>query len=125
MKPLFYAIKYHGFQMRKFSLTPFVVHPIRVSKKMNSKLFKTVALLHDLVEDTSCTLEDLECFGQEVVEAVDAITHRDGESYQEYIKRLSHNKIASAVKLEDIKDNLNDRPSEHFKKKIKFALEIL
>ncbi len=67
-----------------------------------------VAVLHDAVEDTELELRHLveKGYDPEVVEAVDAITHRDGESYDEYIERLATNEIARRVKVADLQENL-------------------
>ena len=67
-----------------------------------------VAVVHDLIEDGLCTLEDLEKAGasKEVLEAVDYITRREDEVYSDYISRCKQNKIARMVKLEDLKVNI-------------------
>jgi len=67
--------------------------------------------LHDVVEDTDWTLERLreEGFSDEVLEAVDCLTHRGGESYQEFVERVRANPIARQVKIADLEDNMNIR----------------
>jgi len=67
------------------------------------------AVLHDVVEDTGWTLEQLreEGFSDEVLRAVDCLTHRDGESYQEFVERVQTNPIARQVKIADLEDNMN------------------
>ena len=73
-----------------------------------------VSLLHDCVEETWVTLGFLEDrFPDEIVDAVDALTRREDETYRQYIKRLCRNDIAREVKKEDIKDNL--RPERMYK----------
>jgi (p)ppGpp synthase/HD superfamily hydrolase len=69
----------------------------------------TVAVLHDVVEDTAMTLDDLrrEGFSKEVILAVERLTHRDGENYEEYIERVRQNPAARSVKLADLEDNMN------------------
>jgi len=69
------------------------------------------AVLHDVVEDTDWTLERLrrEGFPEEVLEAVDCLTHRDGESYEEFVERVQTNPIARQVKIADLEDNMNIR----------------
>lgn len=78
---------------------------------VNADKLVCVAALHDVVEDTDMTLEDLLeiGFSKEVVEAVDAITKRafTKESYEEYLDRVSKNKIATIVKIADLKDNMD------------------
>ncbi|MBW8381746.1 MAG: GTP pyrophosphokinase, partial [Youngiibacter sp.] len=66
------------------------------------------ATLHDLVEDTDITLQDLKDLGfkEEIVAAVDALTKRDDEKYMDYVKRATEDPIAIKVKLSDLVDNL-------------------
>ena len=72
---------------------------------------KIVALLHDVIEDTPVTAEDLrrEGFDEAVLAAVDCLTHRNGESYADYVVRCKGNVIARRIKLADLEDNA--RPS--------------
>ncbi len=67
-----------------------------------------VALLHDVVEDTPITLDDLrdKNYSDEIVVAIDALTRRTGETYSAYIERLSNNKLARRVKIADLRHNL-------------------
>lgn len=66
-----------------------------------------VAFLHDVIEDSNLTIEDLYAFDEGIVLAVDAMTRRGNESYQDYIVRCGENSIARVVKMEDLKDNMN------------------
>ena len=88
---------------------PYYLHPFAVADAVDGELAKTVAYLHDVVEDTDATLEWLEGqgFSAEVVEAVDAITRREDEEYFDYIERVGRNEVASAVKAADLKHNLD------------------
>lgn len=90
---------------------PYIKHPLRVMKKVSGDRAKMVAVLHDTVEDTDLTLQDLKDagFDDDVVDAVDRITKRKGESYTSYISRVKGNPLSRIVKLADISDNL-DRP---------------
>jgi hypothetical protein len=67
------------------------------------------AVLHDTVEDTKLTLEDLRREGlpEHVIEAVDCLTRKEGEEYDDFIKRVKTNRIARNVKLSDLKDNMD------------------
>ena len=87
---------------------PYYLHPIYVALNVSNEDEKIVALLHDVVEDTDITLDDLrrEGFSDEIVNAVDAITHRD-ESYELYIQKVKTNTIATVVKIADIKHNMD------------------
>lgn len=87
---------------------PYVTHPRRVAASVAGTTAKVVALLHDVVEDgPGWTLERLkaEGFSDEVVAAVDALTHRDGEDYFDAVRRAGANPIAREVKLADLADN--------------------
>lgn len=120
----FIAHKHNG-QVRRNG-NPYIIHPIRVSLEMSNELEKITALLHDVIEDTDTTLEEIGfLFGFEIAIAVEALTKRKGESYHDYILRVKENKIATAVKIADISDNLSDSPSDRAIEKSAIALEIL
>jgi (p)ppGpp synthase/HD superfamily hydrolase len=78
---------------------------------MATEAERTAAVLHDVVEDTPHTLDNLRALGfsEEVVQAVDNLTHRDDEPYDAYVERAASNPIARAVKLADLEDNLDLR----------------
>ena len=86
---------------------PYILHPVNVAKRVKGKERKIVALLHDIVEDTEISLDKLEKmgFGDEIVEAVKAITKTKGEEYADYLKRVKNNDIAKDVKLADLAHN--------------------
>lgn len=88
---------------------PYILHPIAVAGRMDTELEKVVALLHDVVEDTSITLHDLELagFGEDVLAAIDAITKRPGEPYDSYIERVKQNRTACRVKIQDLRHNID------------------
>ncbi len=90
---------------------PYILHPIRVMLRMNSDLDRTVAILHDVIEDTPVTLESLRQQGypQGVIEALECLTRRDGESYDRYLDRVETNPIAQRVKMADLEDNMDWR----------------
>lgn len=85
----------------------YIFHPLHVAAHTKGRKAKTVALLHDVVEDSDITLDDLKKagFNDEIVEAVAAITKIKGEAYGLYLKRVKSNKIARAVKLADLAHN--------------------
>ena len=86
----------------------YILHPITVALHCKTNEEKTVALLHDVVEDTAITLDDLrKYFPERIVEAVDAITMRKEEKTArwDYIQRVKRNRIARRVKTEDLKHN--------------------
>lgn len=86
----------------------YLTHPVRVAECLVDEE-EIVALLHDVVEDTAYTVADLarEGFSDAVIEAIRAITRGEGEPYEAYIRRLGQNPIARAVKLADLRDNLD------------------
>jgi len=87
---------------------PFILHPIHIMMKMSSIEEKIVAILHDIVEDTSITLLTIEKqFGIVVRDAIDAISRRKGEDYNNYIKRVKENSLATKVKLVDLRHNMD------------------
>lgn len=90
---------------------PYILHPLRVMHRMQSQAEMTAAVLHDVVEDTDFTLADLREAGYsaEVVEAVDRLSRRENETYEEYIERLKPNPLARKVKLADLEDNMDVR----------------
>ncbi|HEX8190116.1 MAG TPA: HD domain-containing protein [Pyrinomonadaceae bacterium] len=90
---------------------PYLLHPLRMMLRMDTEAAMMAAVLHDVVEDTEWTLERLReaGFSEEVLEAVDCLTHREGESYQEFVERVRTNPVARLVKIADLEDNMNVR----------------
>ena len=86
---------------------PYVFHPFHLAEQMDTEETVTAALLHDVVEDTDYTLEDLRAMGfpDPVLEALSLLTHDPSVPYMEYVKRLKNNPIARAVKLADLTHN--------------------
>ncbi len=86
---------------------PYVFHPFHLAEQMTDEATTVVALLHDVVEDTDTTFEDLEKqgFGEEIISALKLLTHNDNTPYMDYVAEIKNNKIASAVKLADLKHN--------------------
>lgn len=100
------AKKAHKGQVDKNGVD-YIQHPMKVASYVETDEEKTVAYLHDVVEDTSVTLRDLEEMGfpVDIVRAVDCITKREGEPLQEYFKRIISSDFAFVVKLADMKHN--------------------
>ena len=86
---------------------PYIFHPIHVAEQMDDEASTIVALLHDVVEDTEVTFDDLrkEGFGEEVMAALELLTHEDGVPYYDYIRKIKSNEIATKVKLADLTHN--------------------
>ena len=85
----------------------YIKHPEKVASFVKTDEEKAVAYLHDVIEDTELTLEDLYeyDFSKEILEAVDVITKKRGEDYQSYLNSVKKNKLARAVKLADLRHN--------------------
>ena len=91
---------------------PYIFHPYHIAEQMDDEVSCTVALLHDVVEDTPITLSDLEqIFPAQVVEIVRLLTHDEGVDYFDYIREIKKNPIATKVKLEDLKHNSDESRS--------------
>ena len=85
---------------------PYVFHPFHVAEQMDDEITTVVALLHDVVEDTGHTLEELgKEYPAEVTEALALLTHDSDVPYQDYIARIRPNPVARAVKLADLRHN--------------------
>jgi Guanosine polyphosphate pyrophosphohydrolases/synthetases len=132
-KAIIIAAKAHDGQTDKGG-NPYILHPIRLMLNALNEQEKIVALLHDVVEDSEITLDDLrnEGFSEEIIEAVDRLTRRPTETYDEFIERIEDNDIARRVKILDLLDNSMmsriKNPSEkdlERLKKYRKALEIL
>lgn len=96
----------HKDQVDKTGL-PYVFHPFHLAEQMTDEISTVCALLHDVVEDTEYTLEDLSAMGfpDEVIKVLGLLTHEDGVPYMEYVERISHDPIAVRVKLADLRHN--------------------
>ncbi len=86
---------------------PYVFHPFHLAEQMKTEETTIVALLHDVVEDSDYTLEDLKEFGFSgaVTDAVALMTHADDVEYMDYVRKIKDNPIAKAVKLADLRHN--------------------
>lgn len=88
---------------------PYVFHPFHVAESMPDEITTCVALLHDIIEDTDVTAEYLkeQGFPEEIITAVETMTHSENVSYFDYIKRIKANRIASIVKISDLRHNMD------------------
>lgn len=86
---------------------PYVFHPFHLAEQMETETEVACALLHDVVEDTDYSFEDLREMGfpNEIIEVLTLLTHEKGVPYMDYVKRLSTNPIARKIKLADLKHN--------------------
>ena len=85
---------------------PYIFHPLHLAEQMDDEISCCVALLHDTVEDTDITFEELEAvFPEAVMEPLRLLTHRKNVPYLEYVKNIKQNPVAVKVKLADIAHN--------------------
>lgn len=125
------AFMFHDGQRDKGDY-PYICHPLHVAEQMDDEESTVVAILHDVVEDTTCTLAHLSYFfPQSILDAIDAITRREDEEYFDYIHRVAENEIAKKVKIADLHHNLDEsrlykhKLPENLKGRYKKALSIL
>ena len=99
------AYKAHHGQL-DYNGIPYIFHPIHLAEQMDDEYSCCVALLHDTVEDTDVTLEELKTtFPKEVTDAVALMTHEKGTDYFDYVRAIKENPIARKVKLADLAHN--------------------
>lgn len=107
---------HHG-QLDK-SGVPYVFHPIHLAEQMHTEEECIVALLHDVVEDTEITFEQLEKeFSDTVIQALKLLTHDDSVEYMDYIRNMKDNPIAKNVKLADLRHNSDNTRLEKLTEK--------
>ena len=96
----------HREQVDKTGL-PYVFHPFHLAEQMKDEATTVCALLHDVVEDTDYTLEDLHAMGfpADVVDALALLTHDPAVPYMDYVKEIAKNPIARKVKMADLRHN--------------------
>lgn len=88
---------------------PYVFHPFHLAEQMDDEETTITALLHDIVEDTNTTFEDLRelGFSDNVINALKLMTHDKNVDYFEYVKNISKNPIARKVKIKDLEHNMD------------------
>lgn len=87
----------------------YILHPLRLMLRFEDPEAQVVAVLHDVLEDSPITEAELAAqgFAAPILAALVCLTKREGEPYEDFIRRLAPNPLARRVKIEDIKDNLN------------------
>jgi (p)ppGpp synthase/HD superfamily hydrolase len=106
------AVRAHrGQRDRGRPALPYVTHPLRVMSAFDEPELQMIAVLHDVAEDTVYDLERLREEGvpEPVLEAVDALTKRNGEDLEQYWSRVRVDPLALKVKLVDVDDNADPR----------------
>lgn len=123
---------HHG-QVDKGGL-PYIFHPYHLAEQMHDEISCCAALLHDVVEDTDVTMEDLaKEFPEEVIDVLKLLTHRKGVPYFDYVRKIKENPIAVRIKLADIAHNsdqsrcpgLTEEQLAYFRSKYEKAKAIL
>ena len=104
------AVEAHRGQREKAG-QPYILHVLRVMFRLDPEVERIVGVLHDVVEDTGRSFDDLRRLGysEEVLAALDCVTKRDGEGYEQFVERAASNPVARRVKLADLEDNMDLR----------------
>lgn len=132
-KALKLCFESHKEQVDKSGM-PYVFHPFHLAEQMTDEATTVVALLHDVIEDTELTFEDLQQqgFGEEIITALKHLTHDDNTPYMDYIAEIKKNHIATKVKLADLRHNSDltrldivDEKALKRKEKYEKAIKIL
>ena len=131
-KAMIIAYNAHNGQVDKSGI-PYIYQPIHLAEQMNTETECIVALLHDVVEDTNVTFDELEKeFSPEIIEALKLLTHDKNVDYLEYVRKIKNNPIARKVKLADLYHNSDPTRMENptpkdleRKEKYRKAIEIL
>ncbi len=101
------AVDAHAGQTDKAGM-PYILHPLRVMLAQDNETARIVGVLHDVVEDSGISHDDiLAIFGEEVHAAVFAISRQEGEDYFAFVRRAISNPIARQVKIADLRDNMD------------------
>ena len=127
------AYEAHAGQTDKSGL-PYIHHPLHLAEQMQDESTTILALLHDVVEDTQYSIEDIEAMGfdREITDALRLMTHDQRMPYMEYVEKLKKNPLARTVKLADLRHNsdisrLNEVTEKDLKRieKYRAAIELL
>ena len=110
-RALLFCAEAHRGAKRKLGSTPYILHPMEVATiaatLTSDEEILAAALLHDVIEDTPYTLDDLRAMGfnEQVLDALALMTHDKRIPYMDYVAKIKGNKIARTVKLADLKHN--------------------
>jgi len=107
-KAISIALQAHRGQIQRNG-EPYILHPLYVMQQVSGEDERTAAILHDVIEDSVYSLEDLEKegFSESVLRLVDALTRRRDETYEDYIIRVSKTPEAIPIKMADLKHNMD------------------
>ena len=117
-KALRLSFEAHKDQLDKSGM-PYVYHPFHLAEQMTDEDTTIVALLHDVVEDTAYTIEDLRAMGfsEAVCGAIALMTHDPDIPYLDYVAQIKQNPIARAVKIADLRHNSDLTRLDHIDEK--------
>jgi (p)ppGpp synthase/HD superfamily hydrolase len=117
-KAITIAVEAHKNQTDRYQ-APYIMHVMRVMMRGKTEDEKICGILHDVVEDTEWTFEDLkrEGFSDPIIDVLRCLTKGEEEPYDDYISRVKTNKLAIAVKLNDLEDNMDVRRLPHMEPK--------
>lgn len=120
---IFAATKHRG-QVDKEGES-YIFHPLRVMARMKTKDEQIVAVLHDILEDTDATVEDLRRLGvsTRLIRTLQTLTRKENEDYLAYIDRVKKDKLARRIKMADLADNLDPRRLKRLKKDVQERLK--
>jgi (p)ppGpp synthase/HD superfamily hydrolase len=123
-KAILIAAQAHLGQKDKYE-SPYILHPLRMALRFRSEAEMIVAVLHDVVEDNPDWSFDRlrqEGFSEEIIQAVDHLTRREDETYEEFTERVGQNPLARKVKLADLEDNMDMKRIKNLTEKDKDRL---
>lgn len=110
---------------------PYVFHPFHIAEQMTDEYSTAAALLHDVIEDSNITFDELKIYGipDNVIDAIKLLTYNNNMPYLEYIKKIKDNQTAKEVKLADLKHNidftrLDDITADDIQRNKKYAAAI-
>lgn len=105
-KAILIAYKAHKDQLDKSGM-PYILHPFHLAEQMKDEKTTIIALLHDTIEDTDITFDDLrkEGFGEDIIASLKLLTHEKSVPYIEYVKKIKSDKYATEVKKADLRHN--------------------
>lgn len=104
------AVEIHSGQQNRYG-EPEILHALRVMLRLEGEIAQMVGVLHDVIEDSDLTLDDLrnKGYAAEIVAAMDGVTRRDNESYDEFVERNLQHPLSRQVRLADLEDKLDLR----------------
>ena len=106
------AAEKHKKQTRRDKITPYIYHPIQVAELVKAAgwgvRYQVVALLHDVLEDTKTSDEEIKIFGEDIYEAVKLLTRPKDMDEEEYVRRILANPMAAIVKAADKIHNMQE-----------------